>query len=164
MKQDNIDDKRFSYMIEKRVRKHIRINKFFKKGDNLIIVSEICNHLIRKIIRDLPLNIQTKKIIPKIIPKNTLLVLPTTADDEACSMLSTIFQAKKTKKTRHVPLLLPITDKEAQHYSIINNITFKPQKKDKEVMGFVYSIQEKHPEVLHSLSKTSQHLQDILFK
>src|SRR3989344_953804 len=52
----------FAEMIEKRIRKYVRMNKIFRKGDNILIIDELSFFLVKSIIKELPADIFLKNI------------------------------------------------------------------------------------------------------
>ena len=73
----------FSQRIEKRVRKDIRINQFFKKDDKIYVNDKLSKFLIEKIIGTLPKTYTTKEKANKIVVKHTL-------DDECNNFLNKV--------------------------------------------------------------------------
>src|SRR3989344_5701744 len=77
----------FIKIIEKRIRKYIRINKLIKKNDKLLIKDPLSLYFIKKIIKS-PIKIINKK------GKNAKEVIPWSLDDE-CSLFLDLFFNKE---------------------------------------------------------------------
>src|SRR3989344_4178709 len=93
----------FEGIIERRIRKYIRINKLIKKNDRLIIKDPICLYFIKKIIKS-PV---------KIVKKNGKEVIPWTLDDECNSFLYNFFKPNfKIKENNKIKLLRTVTEQE----------------------------------------------------
>src|SRR3972149_11316153 len=85
----------FCALIEKRVRKDVRINRIFRKNDKLLVVGDLCCYLVKSIIRNLPVKITKTDRIKKLREYKT--VAPSTLDDEINHFLESIFLNKKIK-------------------------------------------------------------------
>jgi hypothetical protein len=153
----------FSTIIEKRVRKRIRLNKLFRKGDRILITDKLSLFLVKNIIKDLPVKLFFKKTddinnksIKKFIEKNKIkkLVVKWTLDDELYVYLRNIFFGERRKGPKQITVLKGLTDSEAIMFSKINKIQFKPNKKDKEIEGMFDRLEKKYPEIRYSLSKS----------
>jgi len=145
----------FCRVITKRIRKDARINKWFKKGDKIYADTPLLQHLINKIIPNLPKKIvKTKNITNKII-------ISSTTDDIIAASLDNIFHNKKIKlgDKKEIPLLRSITDEEVATYARFQKIPFKPKQKNKDLLNFINIIQEKHAETKSSLVKSIIELQ-----
>jgi tRNA(Ile)-lysidine synthase TilS/MesJ len=145
----------FSKIIEKRIRKRIRLNKLFRKGDRILVSDKLSFYLVKKIIKDLPVKLfleKSKKI------KVNKLVVKWTLDDKLLDFLESLFFGKKTRKPKQISILDVISDDEAVMFSKINNIKFKPNKKDKNIVGLLNSLEKKYPEMRFSLSKSVSEL------
>jgi len=88
----------FCKIIEKRIRKHVRINKIFSKNDRIYVKGPLCRYLVKSIIKDLPVKYTNKN------PNK--IVLPYTADDACVDFLKSVFSNKsiKTKGRRDIKL------------------------------------------------------------
>ena len=144
----------FSKVIEKRVRKYIRVNKLFSKNDNISVEDPLSIFFIKKIIKDLPVKFVKKKIAKKFI-KWTL-------DDEIAFFLDNIFNNKKIKFTRKLSILRQCTDEELELFAKFNKLSFVKNKKNEEVMYFINEMNIKYPETKFSLLKTADKIKDII--
>tara|TARA_B100001971_G_C18122316_1_gene500135 strand:+ start:277 stop:834 length:558 start_codon:yes stop_codon:yes gene_type:complete len=161
-------DRCFSKIFEKRIRKYVRVNKIFRKGDNVLVSDELSNYLIKSITKDLPIKIYFKKNIntKNIINKNKLnkkdkIVIPWTLDDEINSFLENLLFNKKNKGVKGVKLLKPVTDDEAKVFAKIKGLSFKENKKGEEVYGFLKVLGDKYPDIKFSLLKSVGVLEKI---
>ncbi|MBS3097189.1 hypothetical protein J4209_00170 [Candidatus Woesearchaeota archaeon] len=144
----------FCTIIEKRIRKHIRINKIFKKNDNILVIGDLCHYLVKKIIKDLPVKIIKTKKIKRT--KGYKVVIPWTLDDETNCFLNEILSKGKTKarESAYIRLLENITDEEALLFSKLKGISFKPKKKNKDIKSILDQLEERYPETKFSLLKS----------
>tara|TARA_B100002003_G_C13848718_1_gene416130 strand:- start:144 stop:587 length:444 start_codon:yes stop_codon:yes gene_type:complete len=141
----------FNKRIEKRIRKDIRINQFFKKDDKIYVNDKLSKFLIEKIIGTLPKTYTTKEKANKIIIKHTL-------DDECNNFLNKILFNKKEAKIKGIKLLRTITDKEALLFAKYNNIKFIPNKKNKEIKNILDKLENQYPQTRFSLLKSIESL------
>jgi len=163
----------FFKIIERRLRRYVRLNKFFKKNDKILIIDNLSFYLVKKIIKDLPLKIFFKKIpisslnnkkIKNYIKNNKInkIVIPWTLDDEISLFLENIFLSKKTKiKKNYVKLLRTLTDNELKLFAKFKNIKFKENKKNKDIKKFLDKLEYKHPEIKFSLLKSINQLEKL---
>lgn len=143
----------FCKVIEKRIRKKIRLNKLFKKGDRILIEDELSFFLVKKIIKDLPVKLFLRKS-----NKANKKVIKWTLDDKLLVFLKNMFFGKKLKKQKQISILDVITDNEALMFSRINKIKFKPNTKDKNIANMLNSLEKKYPEIRFSLSRSISEL------
>lgn len=144
----------FCKVIEKRIRKKIRLNKLFKKGDRILIADELSFFLVKKIIKDLPVKLFLRKAKGKISKR----VVKWTLDDELLVFLKNMFFGKKAKKPKQISILDVITDNEAIMFSKLNKIKFKPSIKDKNIANMLERLEKKYPEIRFSLSRSISEL------
>lgn len=170
MKATNKD---FIRIIEKRVRKHARLNKLFRKHDKIFVKGTLNKYLVPKIIKDLPCKIYYKK------PKTRVnkIVIPWTLDDEINLFLKQFFTGKKIRQNpKHIKLLKPITDKEAARFAKIKKLKFKPNKtlkfvskaykspiwkKEKAIQHFIDEMEKSYPDTKYKLYKSKELLKCI---
>ena len=141
----------FCKKIEKRIRKDIRINKFFKKDDKIYVQDKLSKFLIDHIIGTLPKTFVTKEKANKVIIKYTL-------DDECNDFLEKLLYNKKNPKIKGIKLLRSITDKEALLFAKYNGIEFKPNKKDKKIKEILDKLENLYPQTRFSLLKSIESL------
>ncbi|MFH0977935.1 MAG: hypothetical protein V1837_01400 [Candidatus Woesearchaeota archaeon] len=146
----------FGTTIEKRIRKYVRINKIFSRGDRIAAIGEINQYLIPRIIPGLPVRIFKKE------QKGTKVIRNWTADDEACAFLEQVFTGKKSK--RPLSIVNWTTDKELESFAKFKGLKFKPNKKNQDILKMLNTLEEKHPETKFSLIKSSQELERIGIK
>ena len=89
----------FARIVEKRLRKYTRINRLFKKDDNVIAVGDLPIYFMKQLSKDLPLNIKIAKTIPKP-KKGWKIVIPWTLDDENNQFLENLFLKKKIENPK----------------------------------------------------------------
>ena len=149
----------FCALIEKRARKYIRISKFFRKNDKLLIVGDLCFYLVQSIIKGLPVKIVKISKIKNI--KGYKTVIPWTLDDEVNSFLGSVFSNKKTKENDCIKLLKTITDEEAALFARFKNIKFTPNKKNKDIQEMLDRLEERYPGSKFGLLKSSGEIKEI---
>jgi hypothetical protein len=150
-------DQCFCAIIEKRIRKHTRVNKIFSKGDRIIAVGSINHHLIPHILEGLPVTIVNKKTAPARQSATQKIITVWTADDEACDFLSHVLAGTRRKQT--LSILKATTDEELMHFSICKKIAFAPNKKDPQIATILKTLERKHPETTFSLVKSASAFQ-----
>ncbi|MBW2992670.1 hypothetical protein KY345_05630 [Candidatus Woesearchaeota archaeon] len=133
-------------VIEKRIRKYVRLNKLFRKNDVIKVKDDISSYFVRKIIKNLPAKIVKQGKCDKVVSVWT-------ADDEINGFFMNIL-GKKVKDEKNVKMFLWVTDEELEKYCKINKIKFKRNKKDKSVIRFVDEISLKFPDSKHKLIKS----------
>ncbi|GAF92620.1 unnamed protein product, partial [marine sediment metagenome] len=137
----------FARVIEKRVRKYLRINKVIRKNDKLLVFDNVSLWFLKKIIKDPSIKIVFKKLKPELSKvfenkkiktlakskKANKIVLPWTADDEISLFLKAIFSNKKPKNLgqiqSYVKLFKVITEQELVMFSKIKKLGYKEKKK-----------------------------------
>ena len=140
-------NKCFFRVIQKRIRKYVRMNKLFKPKDKLVIKDELTYNIIKDITKDMPLTIKRQKTPKaKIITKWTM-------DDEINVFLNNFLLNKPTKKTTYIKPLIIITDKEATTLAKIKKIRFIPNKKT-ELWKAIDKFSEKYPDTKYNLIKS----------
>jgi len=148
-------EKCFCDAIEKRIRKHVRMNKLFSKNDKIYTEGELCKYLVRDIIKDLPVKYTSKKQANKI-------VLAYTANDLCIDFLKYLTENKSLiSKTKEVKLLATITNEEAKLFAKFKKLEFKPLKKEPNLNKFLSNLSEKNPEIINSLGKSAKEIIDL---
>jgi hypothetical protein len=169
----------FLKIIEKRVRRDLRISKLIKKNDRILLIdnnsaaAKASIYLFRKITAALPAIIKEKKtrydIGQEITGKFTKIIIPWTADDEDEYLLLTIFENKKLnylgnfrkKEKVYIKLLLSVSESEAEMFCTILNFEYKKQKKT-VIRNLLDKFEAEHPEVKFSLLKSAKELKKII--
>lgn len=154
----------FSNIIEKRVRKHIRINDFFKKDDTVAVLGDLSYFFLKKILKDLPLNIKKIKASKKMDKSRFKgkIAIDYTMDDEIDSFLTRLFAISHVKNTRYIKILRLITDEEASIYSKLHNIRFIGNKKGENTKKFIDNLEIEYPEIKFGLSKSIDQLEKLI--
>lgn len=147
----------FCEVIERRIRKYVRLKELISKHDILVINNPLCEYLIKSIVQDMPVTIKQQGE-----GKN---VLAFTMDDEIEWFLDIIFAGKDLEQeikqqNKDIKLLITITDKEAQAFAQAKNIMF-PQKQRK-YQTILEQLEQKHKETRYSLFKSVEGIKKIL--
>ncbi|MBW3001656.1 hypothetical protein KY338_00680 [Candidatus Woesearchaeota archaeon] len=144
----------FAEVIEKRVRKSLRDNKWLKPADKILYIddgtlqSKVGIYLIKAIFQNQPFNIDFKKGTIKSADKlskgyNKVLI-PWNLDDEIEQYLDALFNAKKVPKTKHIKLLINISHEEISYFAKIKKI--KGRQKTKSKLGkMLDSLEKRYP-------------------
>lgn len=142
----------FCTIIEKRVRKNIRLNKVFKKDDRIYVKDRLSKLFIDRIVGTLPKKyVNNSKKANKIIIKYTL-------DDICNDFLENLMYDKKKKTNKYISILRSITDKEALLFAKYNNIKFKPNKKNRKIKDMLDKLENLYPQTRFSLAKSIESL------
>ena len=156
-------DKCFPKVIERRVRRYTRLNKLFKKGDVLFVEGRIAKFFIPRILEGLPVKIVHSK------SKAKKIVTDDTADSLIEEFLSElVFKKRKLKKYRkrekqvRIPLLVPITDKEARRFARLKRIKYIPPKRNKQIGSLLAELEHSTPDIRYKLLRTIKKLKGIL--
>ncbi|MBD3303575.1 hypothetical protein GF343_00355 [Candidatus Woesearchaeota archaeon] len=141
----------FAEVIEKRVRKSLRDNKWLKPADRIIYIddgtlqSKAGIHLINAIFKNQPFNICFKKGLIKSAARLSKgydkVLIPWNMDDEVVQFLDALFNAKKVPKKRHIKFLINISDEEIAFFAKIKKI--KGTQKAKTRLGKMLDDLEK---------------------
>jgi len=129
----------FAEVIEKRVRKSLRDNKWLKPADKAVYIDDgtlqakTGIYLIHTIFKNQPFNFSFKKGAIKSAARLSKgydkVLVPWSMDDEVEQYLDALFNAKKVPKTRHIKLLINVSDEEIALFAEIKKIKGRPKKK-----------------------------------
>lgn len=165
----------FLKILQKRVRKEIRINQLIKKNDKILIIddgsaeSKSAIFILPKILKDLPVNIEIKKktynIGEKISENYNKIIIPWNADKEGEYFLSCVFHNKEMLYLGHfekhnknyLKIFLPVLEKEVQLYAEINKLDFKKTKRNSVEEEFLDKLEKKYPEIKFSLLRSADY-------
>ena len=148
---------RFLRLIEKRIRKFVRYNKLFKKGQKILVLDSLDLYFVKSITKEIPLKVYTARKGRRF----DFVIKQWTADDEINLFLKSLFHAKKPEKQNFIKLLSVITDEEAEEFAKLKEIKFKPNKKEGFVQQFVNAVNERYPDTKYKLIKSIETLKDL---
>jgi excinuclease UvrABC helicase subunit UvrB len=155
-------------LVEKRIRKYVRAAKAFRGKDNILAVGDLAFYFAKKITDKMPVKIfKTNKEDKTSIRKNRInKIIPNwTIDDEINDFLEQLLNKKenhkKPSKVKEEKILSCITDEEASLFAEINSISFKPNKKNKDISEFVEELVKKHPHSKFSLISNIRELESV---
>lgn len=156
----------YSGIIEKRVRKHIRINDFLQKNDKVIVFGNLSYYFIKKVLKNLPLEVIKVRSMKQLqrYGMDTKKVVEFTLDDEINLFLNKIFTRFEIKKMPFIKILMLITDEEAVIYSKYHRVNFKPNKKDPDIKGFIDGLEEIYPDMKYGLARSIVKLENMFIK
>ena len=149
-----ICDKCFCKLLEKRIRKYARINKFFKKNDKLLVKGDMNKYLIKSM--NLPVKF-AKKNYNKIVMEWSL-------DDSINEFMGSLFNDKKIGKVskKEIRLLECATDQEIILFAKIKKLKFKANKKNKDVQKFLEEVNERHTGAKFGLLRNIKELNKLV--
>lgn len=141
---NNLCNSCFTRLIERKIRKYLRLNSLIKKNDHLIIVGELCQNIIKEILKGLPIKIYkiadnseyftNKELKEKAKKLKAKIIIPWTMDHENHYFIKNFIENKKQlylgNKKPFIKLLYPITDQEAQLLAKIKKVKYKPLIQD----------------------------------
>lgn len=179
---DNLDacNGCFQKIVQKRVRKEIRINKLIEKNDKLLILDDesaeakLMLPLLKEILKDLPVTIDIKKLKyelgQEIKGKHNKVIIPWNADKEGEYLLNCFFEEAKPKylsnfKLKEKTYLKPfihVMHKEIIEFCKIRQINFKEIKTASLASEMIDNLQKEYPEITFSLVKSSEELKKII--
>lgn len=152
----NLCNRCFCKVIEKRVRKYLRLNKLITKGDKVYIDSDVCKYFIDKII-SFPIEIVKDK------KKADKVVIPWTLDHEGLSFLGKFFEKEfgmEKENKKYVKLFKTIDEKSLFEFCRIKKIKYK-KIKDNELSKELDKLSKKYPELKYSLGKSVEILKNL---
>jgi len=146
--------------MEKRVKKHLRKNKF-KKNDSLLVIGTLEHYLLTKSLQGLPVNITARKKVPPNTAKFKRLIIGKTMDQTNEEVLTALFQGKitKQKKSKFFNILEPLTDQEVLQYAKLKKIPFSIKKRSNSGRKLLTSLAE-FKEIKYNLSKNIKKLKE----
>ena len=159
----------FLGIIEKRVRKGLRIKKLIRKNDRILVVdngskeSAVGGYLLKNIIKDLPVKITKIKTSKAITPKTTKrydkVIIPWSLDDEAEEFLEMLFNKKKKAKPgkKTIKLLKNVSEEEIELFAKIRKFRFRKAKKTK-IKQMLDNLEQRYPGYKFSLLKSTEGL------
>jgi len=166
----------FLKIIEKRARKEIRLKKLIRKNDNILIINDgsaeyfVSEYLLKKIIKDLPIKITTKKqkyeLGDSVSGAYNKIIVPWNADKEDEYFLKSIFENQdlkyrghyKIKSKLYIKLLLTVLQAEVEIFAKIKGLKIKARKKT-NIGIMLDELEKEYPEMKFSLLKSFQELQ-----
>ena len=173
-------DSCFRKIIERRVRKEIRLNRLIEKNDNIMVIDDgtaeakLGLYLLKKITGNLPLKIlATRKkyaLGEEIKGSFNKVIIPWDADKEGEYLLGCFLENKKPRylshfrlKNKHyVKLLAHVMHKEAAEFCRISRIKFTDKKTTSLASEMIDKLQKDFPEITFSLVKSSEELKKII--
>ncbi|MFC1727927.1 hypothetical protein ACFLZ7_00495 [Nanoarchaeota archaeon] len=137
-------------MVEKKIRKELRVNKLISKNNRLLVIDSLTEKVLKDVLKDLPVTIIKKsfpvnnkifenKKLKEFVKANKInkIVIPWSGDDELDYFIDGFFRGKGLKYLGHtgkfVKLFRPVFDKDIVKLAKSKNIIFKPKKHDKFV-------------------------------
>ncbi len=150
----------FLKVIEKRVRKDMRLNKWIEKNDKILFVDDnskeakVGDYLLKSIIKGLPVKI-TKRKSASNASKYDKIILPWSLDMEVEEKLGLIFskipkipkkqqQKKMKEEKKEIRLLRGLLDKEIEIFAKLKKFKCKKGSKSK-LQKMVDKLEERYP-------------------
>jgi len=158
----------FCDVIEKRVRKELRINKLLVKNDKVLILddsspgSSVVKYLINNIIKDPTIKIDMKKVnkieLSGDYKDYDKVIVPFVMDDEIVSYLDSYFNnnnKSKEKEDKFVMPLIVLRSDEVLNFAETKKLVFKKSKRSNDdIKKMVDNLEKKYPGTYNSIFKT----------
>ncbi len=162
-----ICDRCFCTLLEKRIRKNARLNKFFSKGDRILVIGGINKYLVNSIITDLPVRLWFKpKEDKEFIKRNKInkLLVEQSMDDSINHFLNGFLSGniKKEHAQNRISLLEVADDQELALFAKLNHLEFTPNKKDKAVQSLIEAVNQKHQGAKFGLFNSMRELNKLI--
>lgn len=162
-------------LIEKRVRREIRIKKLFTRTDSILILDDsslefaLSKHLLSNIIKSKDVNFSTLKIknrfeldikeLKRFVRKNkiTKMVLPWNLENEVELQLTKMFSNLKKDKQKLpiIKLLRNVSQREIVEFAKIKKFKGKQIKPyNPEINNLLGELEKNHPEIKFSTIKS----------
>jgi len=151
----------FSRLIEKRIRKNVRLKKAFANNDKILVIGDLAKYFITSILGERPVKVFYRASVNKeFVKKNKInkIVRTWTLDDVANEFLSEVLLGEKIKKRKYIDILSCITDSEAELFSKLHKIKFIVNKKDKDIVKLLKTLSDKHTHAKFSLLQNIEKL------
>ena len=174
----------FIKVIEKRVRKDVRLKRLFSRDDHILILDDktkesiVSQYLLNSILNHLPVTIfifeiedrfnLDEKNLKAIVRTGCInkIVLPWSLDDEGECFLSKMFgklDFEKQKKPERIKLLRNVSEKEIEVFAKIKRFKYKKLKPyNKDIREMLNTLEKKHPEIKFSVLKSFDSLVGII--
>ncbi len=150
----------FIEVLEKKVRKKLRINKPIAKGDRVLVIGDTAGYFIKKIIKDPKIYLFFTKItdnkVENIIIKNRInkVITEHCLDDKIHDNLELFFNSNhKSKGLNYITIFDSILLKDLNIFANIKNLDLTERKKD-EIDLFLDNVEKKHKGMKHSYAKS----------
>ncbi len=148
----NLCTRCFCKVIEKRVRKYLRLGRFITKGDKVFVDGDVCKYFIDSIISFPMIKVKDKAKADKIIVPYTL--------DHKCLLFLQRFSEKnfdldmwKLSEKKIVKLFMTIDEASLIEFCKIKKIKYEPIK-DSKLKKELDKLVAKYPETKYSLGKS----------
>lgn len=170
----------FVKIIEKRVRKEIRINRLFRKGDRVALIDDksaeakVSGFMIKSILGNLPMEFSVKKAdyhLGKLSGgKSDKVIIPWCADLESEYLLSCVFENKNPEHLGHfmkggkmyIKLLLPLIRREVEEFARIKGLRYYKKKKKSQAMKMLDTLETEYPDIKFGVLRSSRELKRSL--
>ena len=166
----NLCQNHFLELIEKRVRKGLRTQKLIKKNDKILFIDNkskeyyVSNYLLKSIIKNLPVKIDTKKSkkLTLASAKHNKIIIPWSLDDEAEEFLELIFNKKQPLKfnKKALKLLGNVSEEEIELFAKIKRFKYKKTSKSK-IKQMLDKMENKYPGYKFSLLNSIKQIKEL---
>jgi len=136
-------------IVEKKVRKNIRINKLIEKGDKLYPEGETAEYILKSIIKDPSIKIVDTKVGAKVISENCM-------DDKIHDALSLFFDGNNKKKDLNY-IFDVIQRIDLEKYAKHKGLKLNLRAKD-DIDDFLDELEKRHTGSKFSFAKTIEKL------
>ena|GEM_PF-3123440 len=167
----------FVKMLEKRIRKYLRVNEVVHKGDKLILVGSMSEFWINRIFTGLPLKtykyadkghyFEDNQLLAMAKKLKARIVIPWTMDHENKYFLQNFVEGHKQahlgESQLFIKILKPITDQEARILSDIRHLKYKPIFEDRYSKLF-NTLEQKYDSVRYAFASSVDEMVKVLKK
>lgn len=163
----------FLKLIEKRVRKELRTKKLIKKDDRILFIDDnskeffVCYFLLKSIIKELPVKIETKKtkklnLSSNFTKKYDKIIIPWNLEDEAEGFLELVFNKKKQPRfsKKAIKLLKNLSEEEIKAFARIKGFSYKTKPKSR-IKKMLDELEQRYPGYKFSLLNSTKQMQKL---
>jgi hypothetical protein len=174
-------DSCFADILEKRVRKEIRVNNLLSKGDRILVIddgsaeSKLATIILPRLLKELPVRIRIlkmKHVLGKVWKgHDDRVIIPWNADMETSYVLECIATGKEPRwlgnyhigKQIFIKLFMPCLQSEVERLARLHDLEFRRRGKG-TVNFFLDTLESEYPEVKFSIMKSTRALMQNNFK
>lgn len=167
----------FVKVVEKRVRKELRTKNPLKKNNKIVIInnnskeSAVSEYLLKKIIKDLPVDITLKKstklnLSSKTLKKYNKIIIPWSLEDEISEFIESLFNKTSITKfsKKSIKLLKVLSEEEIAMYAKIKKLEYNKQikRKKSKVKIMLDNLENRYPGYKFSLLNSTRNINSLL--
>lgn len=145
----------FLKALQKRVRKHVRVNKLFGAHDEIYVSDLVSKELVEGIMKGIPckVNLVAAKDLPDTM--EVVSLHKWTMDDENNRFLKALFYGEDILKLKSIVSVISVlTDEEVLKFAELKDLEFEPAVKDEDISDVIAKMQKRYGETKYSLAKS----------